>query len=112
MTSDIKLRRMYRWVNTNWFGGALPDDVVVWWESCQDAAAITAPIDGVPGEVPQLGIRFDPCLAGLRRYTKQVMAHECIHVKLWGERGLTDHGVRFDKEMQRLCGLKSYRCKL
>ena len=109
MVSDGKLRRIYHWVNLTFYGGELPDDVQLWWEPCGTDLAVTVLLDEVPGEHPQLGIKVDPCIAILRRFIKQTVAHECAHVKLWPERGLRDHGTRFDAEISRLCSHKSYR---
>jgi hypothetical protein len=109
MISDAKLKRLYRWVNVTFYEGELPDDVEVWWEACQDASAKAVALDSLRGEHPQLGIKFDPCLSLLWRYAKLCMIHECAHIKLWPIRGLTDHGKRFDEEIQRLCSFKTYR---
>lgn len=105
MESDLKLRRLYRKLNDQYWAGELPD-VAIWWEPCSSAAGLTFEIAGAE----HLGITLDPCLVGLPKYTKLVLLHEMAHVRLWGRGGrVTDHGRAFDQEMQRLAGMRTYR---
>jgi hypothetical protein len=108
MTSDPSLKRLYRTLNRRYFAAELPD-VELWWEPCgkQDGAH-TLPIEG-SGNPPELMIRIDPFFMGAPQTTKLKLLHEMVHVKLWPERGLADHGKRFDQEIARLCSFRSYR---
>lgn len=105
MTSDPQLRFWLLRFNELYYGGELPTDrIAVWWEPCGKDAATTRLEDE-----DEYVIRVDPSLTGLLRHAKKDLLHEMAHVKLWPFRKLKDHGKRFDAEIQRLCGFRSYR---
>lgn len=104
MTSDPKLRRWLLHFNRIHFNSEIPvDRVTVYWEPCGRNAATTALEDG------EYVIRIDPMLVGSPRHAKVDLNHELVHVHIWEERGIADHGTRFDQEIQRLCTFRTYR---
>lgn len=112
MTSDAKLKRLYTRLNRKYFNGQLRDDVAVFWEPCQDNIAVTfefdAPDPGHPDEY-ELGIRFDPQVAGLPSVIRARMLHEMCHVKTWDKRRRSEHGNGFWAEMDRLWQTGAFR---
>ena len=105
MTSDPLLRRWLLDYNTRHFAGCLPvDRITVFWEPCGKNSATTQLVDG-----DEYVIRIDPAALAIPRHAKVDLHHEMVHVKNWPYRRLKDHGARFDSEIQRLCGIKSYR---
>jgi hypothetical protein len=110
MKSDTYLRRWFLKFNERYFNGELPNNVALWWEPCSDAAAVTIEIspaeDGNPAE---LGIKIDPAIHMFGRMTKLLLLHEMVHIKLWGRSTLKDHGLAFDREIQRLLTFKAVR---
>lgn len=110
MKSDPKLRKWFLAINRSFFDGQLPLETRIWWQPCGTSMGVSFEIEPAKDGKPAiLGITIDPCLAGLPRLTKVVIAHECCHVKLWPITHLVDHGRKFDEEIQRLCTFRKYR---
>jgi hypothetical protein len=94
-----RLQRLFRYYNTRYWGGELPEFRVVnrrlkkgiagWY----DYKHKTIWIDLRPEKIPA------------DRYVKQVVLHECCHVATRQSRG--PHGARFFHEVLRLIGLGS-----
>ncbi len=94
-----RLQRLFRYYNTRYWGGELPEFRVVnrrlkkgiagWY----DYTHKTIWIDLRPEKIPA------------DRYVKQVVLHECCHVATRQSRG--PHGARFFHEVLRLIGLGS-----
>jgi predicted metal-dependent hydrolase len=98
--SDRQLKRWYAQFNRRYFNDELPTDASVWWEPTSGAYADCNLVDG------GFRIRINPALAGWVEMAKLTLLHECIHIKLWPSK---IHGIRFDREVQRLMGFKEIR---
>lgn len=93
--SDRQLRRWYRDYNRRHFGGKLPADVAIVYET----------VAGAFGDCLKMAdgwfrIRINPDLNIGRRSRRFTLVHEMAHVKLWDRN--QRHGPVFDAEMLRL----------
>lgn len=96
--SEIQLKRLYNRFNTEYFNGELPDVIIFY--SPVSAYADCDYVDGV------FTIRVNPVVASWTGVLKLTLLHEMIHVKI---HPVKSHGVKFDREVQRLMQFKSVR---
>ena len=101
LKSDRQLKKYFNNFNRLYFDGQLPDTTCVWWE----------PLGGTTfGDCFYLEdekvwrIRINPFVGGWRTIYRMTLLHEMIHIKCGSA-----HGVKFDKERQRLLGFKKIR---
>jgi len=100
MQSDKQLAHWYAKYNRAWWGGALPEDTILWWEPPPASHAITCPVYEVADG--KFEIRMDPALKGTPDYWKLLLLHEMNHVALWPRYPRHQHGKPFQEAMQRL----------
>jgi hypothetical protein len=94
----LSLKRLYRSFNALYFGGELPDAEIRY--EPVPAFADCCKTDDV------FVIRINPAIGGWVDFLKLTLLHEMIHVRLWPR---TNHGVRFDREVERLMQFKEIR---
>jgi hypothetical protein len=98
--SERQLIRLYNKFNLLYFNNGLPPVRIFY-----------SPVDGGYADCCQLEdgvmqVRINPSVGGWVDFLKLTLLHEMVHVKLWPYR---KHGVRFDREVQRLMGFKEIR---
>lgn len=98
LKSERLLKQMYNKFNVKYFDGDLPDAKIYY-----EPVSAYADCDLVNGTFV---IRINPAIAGWIGFLKLTLLHEMIHVRLFPYR---KHGVRFDREIQRLMGFKEIR---
>lgn len=110
MDSDPHLRRLYLRYNLLFWGGCLPLDVAIFWAPCGSNLALTFLGRSEDGDPAPLVITLDPCIMGLRRFCRQTVVHEMVHVRLWplGDK-IAMHGDIWDAEVQRLMTYRAFR---
>ena len=98
LKSERQLKLMYNKFNVRYFSGELPDVKIHY-----EPVSAYADCDEVDGAMV---IRINPSIGGWLDFLKLTLLHEMVHVKLWPHR---KHGVKFDREIQRLLGFKEVR---
>lgn len=95
--SDPTLKKWYQHYNRKYFGGELPDDVVLFWEQSSE-------IYGDCNEMAdgEMVIRINPAIMGFAPLWQITLLHEMAHLKLWP---YETHGKKFQNEMLRLATL-------
>ena len=107
MKNDPTLRRWFLKYNKLLFDNKLPLNTICLWEPLGPAVGETSILVKDP---MQFIIKVDPCIMGLRRFTRQTLVHEQAHIKLWplGDKEAL-HGKAWDEEIQRLTKFRCYR---
>jgi hypothetical protein len=91
--NDRQLVRWYAKYNRLYFGGNLPENILIWYEVPAGAYGDCQIVDGV------WRIRINPSLAGWPAIAKWTLIHEQAHIKL---HPYVQHGKKFHTEMLRL----------
>lgn len=110
MDSDPELRRLYRKYNTMFWGGCLTLEAAIFWAPCGAALGLSF-LGELDDEDPGAPIiTLDPCIMGLKRFTRQTVVHEMAHLHLWplGDH-IAQHGDVWDREVQRLMTYRAFR---
>jgi hypothetical protein len=100
MRNEIQLKRMYNKFNQAYFDGKLPSDTSIYYDSVPCGYGDCDFVDGV------FRIRIGPGVSGWTEVLKLTVLHEMIHVKIWPTKR---HGIKFDKEVQRLMSFRELR---
>jgi hypothetical protein len=100
LKSDRQLKTYFNDFNRRWFNGELPETQVFW-----EALGGATMGDCLYLEEEKVWrIRLNPFVAGWRNVYKVTLLHEMVHIKT-GEA----HGLKFDRERQRLLEFKAVR---
>ena len=99
MSSDRRLRRWYRTFNLKWWAGELPEDVELFFGTCEGDEGMYAYCEDYADEkVEGFEICIDHRFEHDSRILKWWLLHEMAHLKVSG----CGHGPAFQAEMQRL----------
>lgn len=92
-SSSLQLKRWYRDYNRRYFDDSLPHDLIVLWEPCDDADALTYILGNTPTR-----IAIDPSYSRSPRAARILLLHEMVHVEVIDPM----HGQRFRRRLKHL----------
>ena len=102
--SNPELKRWYRKINRLYFSGALPDNVVVHWDSTEPDVACTEKLD--KDDPTAYIITFNPKKNPTKSILLSSLLHEMVHVFL---KFSDNHGPAFDKAHRMLVKKGAFR---
>lgn len=89
-----ELELCYHAYNEQYFDNALPQNVIVYWDTMEGSALGAVAFDPGTG---QFVVRLSMHLQFSETLTRMVLLHEMVHIKLWNaSRG---HGMPFQEEV-------------
>lgn len=99
--SIARIRRWYGHYNRKYFGGRLPADIPILYDSRKGSVAqLEEGSEGKPTIV------FSPPYATEGGIVRITLLHEMVHVELWPER---NHGKRYQRRIDELYKAGAYR---
>ena len=102
--STPELKRWYRKLNRLYFGGELPDNVIVRWDSSEPDVACTEKRD--KEDPTAYVITFNPKKNPTKSILLSAMLHECVHVATAFK---DNHGEAFHKWHKKLVNRGAFR---